>query len=860
MPAELGNTLPGEAADNTWLLELAVAVADRRDPDWDQATTRSGSEKEREIVDALAVIAQIAHHRRQQTPSAEIEASATSPDVALTTEPRNLKRWREFELLELLGEGGFAKVYRAWDPQLDREVALKLLHTGRASSMSVELALREARLLARVRHANVASVYGADEDEGSVGFWMELVRGQTLSQWLRAQGPLGAREAALLGIDLCGALAAAHQQGVVHRDLKAENVMREEGGRILLVDFGIGKLLAGEPETHRLSGTPLYLAPEALAGAPLTPQVDLYSLGVLLFHLATGRFPIEGDSLTEIREWHRSGRRNHLRDLRPDLPLPFVAAVEKALEASPKDRFETAATFERALARVLERDERRAPRAQKPSERRRRVTRIALAVVGVLLIASIASDLWLRARLGASLSSYRHYKQAIEAYEEDRTQLSLSLLDQAIRTSPRFAVAHLRRSVCLTALNRHAEALESAEVALRLAPDVDPRLGSLIEQNYYQLRLDYEFAIQSLRAAPGNYSDAFAQRQLATLFSRMGRLADALRSIDRALELDPESFQNLGRKLILLVEDEQPDQALELFEKHERRISPQRGGYYLYWGAGLARLHRGEMEEAKRLFEQMEEGGGTYAENAQLLQARRLMLTGDLEATLELLESNTARIPSRVRHADHSSQAYWRAWIHHLLNQPDSAAIALEEMQRHLDLEAPVHARKVRDAALLHLQLGNPEGAVELLEALEEQPDSALVRAFRFQIRGELAWLEGDESLTSEALKSARQFHEDGHILWSLATHYQRLGELEQEARVLETLVGKKGQLLRHDELILLWLLARARLVEIRLGLGQDLADSGAEVAGEIWAHLLRGLQQNDGPPIPSDLDPPPGL
>ena len=149
--------------------------------------------------------------------------------------------------------------------------------------------LEEARRLARVRHTHVVQVYGAEQHDGRVGLWMELVRGESLEQTVQTRGVFGAREAALIGLDLCAALAAVHGAGLLHRDVKAQNVMRESGGRLVLMDFGTGEELSG---TNRLVGTPLYLAPEIFRGQRASVQSDLYSVGVLLFYLVTGKFPV----------------------------------------------------------------------------------------------------------------------------------------------------------------------------------------------------------------------------------------------------------------------------------------------------------------------------------------------------------------------------------------------------------------------------------------------------------------------------------------------------------------------------------------------------------------------------------------
>jgi hypothetical protein len=186
---------------------------------------------------------------------------------------------------------------------------------------------------------------------------MEVVTGCTLSTWLANQGQLGAREAALVGLDLCRALAAVHRAGLVHGDVKARNVMRAAGGRTVLMDFGTGKdLHAARPATDAVSdlaGTPLYLAPEVFAGASRTTSTDIYSLGVLLFHLVTTKYPVDGATELEVEQTHQRGARTRLRDARPDLPDGFVHTIERAISVDPGERYRTAGEFEADLAAFL---------------------------------------------------------------------------------------------------------------------------------------------------------------------------------------------------------------------------------------------------------------------------------------------------------------------------------------------------------------------------------------------------------------------------------------------------------------------------------------------------------------------------
>ena len=253
---------------------------------------------------------------------------------AAVTQPVVLFTWGHLQVLQKLGEGSFGEVYRAFDPVLERDVALKLRRAEQPEGVVGRRAiLDEARRLARVRHPNVLTVHGADVHDGRVGLWTDLISGQTLEERLRQDGPLGAHEAALICIELCDALAAVHAQGLTHGDVKAANIMRERGGRVVLMDFGavteVPRCGSGGGATL---GTPLVMAPEVLRGETPGTTADLYSLGVLLYRLVSGRYPVEAESVQELCEKHARGESVPLADRRPDLPTAFLEVVDRALE------------------------------------------------------------------------------------------------------------------------------------------------------------------------------------------------------------------------------------------------------------------------------------------------------------------------------------------------------------------------------------------------------------------------------------------------------------------------------------------------------------------------------------------------
>lgn len=330
------------SAEPARLSDIAARVADGAAIDWDRAGD-AGDPEERRLVGHLRLVDSIAGLYRS------IPDDSAVPEIDDATGSISGEAWGPLVILEQLGRGASCEVMRAFEKSLHREVALKLFHPGEAAAQRDGRCLAEARRLARIRHPNVVQVYGAEQHAGRAGIWMELVRGESLDAVLAGRGRLGASEAALIGQELCQALSAVHGAGLVHRDIKAQNVVREAGGRIVLMDFGTGQDLRHGVSPVNLAGTPLYLAPEIFAGKPATVRSDIYSLGVLLFHLVTGQFPIAAATVDELRRRHAAGERRRLLDLRPDLPAGFVAVVERALASDPVDRYATAGALGAAL-------------------------------------------------------------------------------------------------------------------------------------------------------------------------------------------------------------------------------------------------------------------------------------------------------------------------------------------------------------------------------------------------------------------------------------------------------------------------------------------------------------------------------
>jgi eukaryotic-like serine/threonine-protein kinase len=335
--------------DDRMIRGLAQAIADGSDIDWEQVGGGTDATRER-LVEELRRIAGVAELCRSRNALPAHDVASPAPPSA----GAGMERWGELTLFEEIGRGSFGTVYRAHDPRLDRVVAVKLLQR---TSSDEELALRllhEGRTLARVRHPNVVTVYGAGEHDGWVGLSMEFIRGLTLEQMLANHGAFSASEAAVVGYELCGALGAVHRAGLVHRDVKAQNVMREEGGRLVLMDFGGGQDLRGTSTgDRRVVGTPMYLAPELLTGAKATISSEIYSLGVMLYRLVSDDFPVKAENVDDLMKAHERRESQPLHDVRPGLPVAFARIVERAIQHAPRKRYATVGHLATALARFL---------------------------------------------------------------------------------------------------------------------------------------------------------------------------------------------------------------------------------------------------------------------------------------------------------------------------------------------------------------------------------------------------------------------------------------------------------------------------------------------------------------------------
>jgi serine/threonine protein kinase len=256
-------------------------------------------------------------------------------------------RFGQLEVLDKLGEGAQAEVYRAYDPLLDQCFALKIrrIEFGALSNDFLE----EAKHLARVHHPNVVRVYGAANVDGRAGLWTELINGQSLESVLASTPVLSLHDAIEIGCKLCEALEALHTRGLVHGDIKPSNVMLEDSGRVVLMDFGAAQRFRNSTPRPVTLGTVQYLAPEVADGCASSPQSDIYSLGVLLFKLLTGAYPYTASDFEGLCIQQSTIGPAKLASLAPAVPSGSAGAIDRALATDPQRRHRGMSAFAAAL-------------------------------------------------------------------------------------------------------------------------------------------------------------------------------------------------------------------------------------------------------------------------------------------------------------------------------------------------------------------------------------------------------------------------------------------------------------------------------------------------------------------------------
>jgi len=316
----------------------------------------------------------------QLIPAEEVSAATKT----LETPTEELKRGTTFasryEIIEELGKGGMGKVYRVEDKKIKEEVALKLIKSEIASDKkTIERFSNELKMARKIAHRNVCKMYDLGEEKGTHYITMEYVSGEDLKRLIRKVGQFSAGKTILIAKQVCEGLAEAHRLGVVHRDLKPQNIMVDEEGNARIMDFGIARSIKGKGLTGAgvMVGTPEYMSPEQAEVKDVDQRSDIYSLGIILYEMVTGRVPFEGETPLGIAMKHKSEMPEEPKKLNAQLPEDLNRVILKCLEKDKENRYQSAGEVHSELSSI----EKGIPTAEKIAPERKRITSREITVI-----------------------------------------------------------------------------------------------------------------------------------------------------------------------------------------------------------------------------------------------------------------------------------------------------------------------------------------------------------------------------------------------------------------------------------------------------------------------------------------------
>lgn len=250
-----------------------------------------------------------------------------------------------YRIIEELGRGGMGKVYKVHDTKIDEKIALKLIKPELAKDKkTIERFSNELKLARKIRHKNVCQMFDIGEDVETPFITMEYVAGEDLRSLIRRIGQLPIAKSITIAKEICAGLAEAHRLGVVHRDLKSDNIMIDRNGHVRIMDFGIARSLEAKKMTGMgvMIGTPEYMSPEQVEGKEADPRSDIYSLGIILYEMLTGRLPFDGETPFTIGVKHKNEIPKHPKKINPNLPDDLSCVILRCLEKSKENRYQNA--------------------------------------------------------------------------------------------------------------------------------------------------------------------------------------------------------------------------------------------------------------------------------------------------------------------------------------------------------------------------------------------------------------------------------------------------------------------------------------------------------------------------------------
>ncbi|MGD9346296.1 MAG: serine/threonine-protein kinase, partial [Candidatus Aminicenantes bacterium] len=366
------------------------------------------------------------------------DGSSRHRTLTLHRPGEEIDRWsilgKRYEVIEELGKGGMGKIFRVYDKKLEEEVALKLLDTEILEDKKTLKRFRnELKLARKIGHKNVCKLYDLNEEEGVPFITMEYVPGEDLKSFMKRSRQLTLGTALTIAKQVCEGLVEAHSLGIVHRDLKPGNIMIDTEGNAKIMDFGIARSVQGESITRTgvMVGTPDYMSPEQVEGKSIDARTDLYSLGVILYEMAAGKVPFEGDTPITVGVKHKTEKPREPKAINPQIPEALNRVILRCMAKDKEKRYKSANELLSAL-RSIERELPTTERMVFPDKKKLQVRPIPSSIkwIAVLLLTGIVCyagyRLW--QSFGASGQAYENFI-AIEVLANDSPEINNDLIE-----------------------------------------------------------------------------------------------------------------------------------------------------------------------------------------------------------------------------------------------------------------------------------------------------------------------------------------------------------------------------------------------------------------------------------------------